>query len=505
MISLLLPAIAKADRYLTDKEILGRCYAQLTGQRLSISDPLWSQLQTTSATSLCTNLIDQVQLGSNGVLTQDTQVNRNILKQFHDFHRSWLPNHWSFNNSFIDSLVGTVDIYDANEPSLFVTRALFSQTPLPYSTVLQGYQSLAAIRDGTTVTSDARGSTGTLRASRVYYSDMADPSQESPANILDQSAVTVLNPTPSNGGGTFISIPASLLQIGQMRGIQTTGDTPLSIFWVDIYTPHMRANPAGYASQNFHTSFGGGALGSIPYMMLYLGQATDYTANGSTKLPRRAIMTAFNTFLCLSGPFSRATDVGAFLASADDVNAAPFRQSQSCLRCHATMDPAALTMRNIRFAGTAEGFPSPARATATMVSISADMPPASPFWPTDPTPNFERTPPQGRLFFRSYTGALIDQSVSNLDGLGQAMASTQDFYTCAASRYFKYFTGVGVNLMDPSDPSNQPAIAAMSAKDQEYYNYVTALGRELKATGSLKTLIKHILQSDYYKLAGFGR
>lgn len=500
---LALPTFSWADRILSEREIVARCYAQLTGQRLPVSDSLWQQLNSKSATQICLSLINDVQLGPDGTLTQSSNpVHRRILKQFHDLHRDWFPAHWAFNNSLPDNYFGTVDVYDAAEPSLFVTLSLFSQSAFPYQNVLRGYNSLIAVRDTSTLTADAYGTSGFPRASRSIFGE-TDPSQMLPFNLLNTNAVT-----GQDSSGNYFSLPARLVQLGALIGVQVSNsDTPTPLVWTNNFTPSAQLNPPGIMSpQSFHQSYGGGALGSAPFLLLNFGHSYDYVANGSNKLPRRAIMAAMNTFMCLAGPFTRDSDVTPFLVSDADTAAAPFRRSSSCLRCHASLDNAALTLRNLQLGGSANIVAlGGVRSPAMVVSAGADAGVSPNFWPSDPVPGFNRTAPQGRLYFRSITGNLIDQSVGNLDGLGTAMSSTDDFYACAASRYFKYFTGVNVQLFDPLDPANQSIMANMSVKDEEYRQYVLGLGKELKATQSLKGLIKRILQSSYYRLAAYGR
>jgi hypothetical protein len=499
----LFPLICSAERVLSEKEILARCYAQLTGQKLGNTDPLWGQLATSDGASICLSLFDQVQLGQNGVLTSSANpVYRRILKQFHDFHRDWFPLHWSYLSSFPDQYYGTVDIYDGSEPSLYITRSLFSQAPLPYSSALTGYQSLSAIRDASTVNPGAIGASKFLRPTKSFYvGEDTIPDDFVPSNVMNMAAVA-----GQDAKNNYFSIAAPIVQIGQLIGIQPAPDASTSSLWVYNFTTQANANGDINKPQSFHQHYGGGALGSAPFIMMNLGQDFTYTANGGTKLPRRAMMTAFNTFLCLSGPFTRETDVGSYYVDpTKDPNGAAFRHSTSCLRCHATLDRAGMTMRNLRLGSSANVTPKVTRLAAMVVSSPADMGAANPEWPSAPNATYYRTTPTGHLFFRSETGVLVDQNVQNLDGLGRSMAATDDYYACAAKRYFQYFTGVNVTLFDPYDIANSDLLSAMTPKDAEYRNYVLALGKELKSTGSLRTLVHRIISSDYYRLVGFGR
>ncbi len=494
---------ASGERPLSEREILARCYAQLTGTRLPVRDPLWKKLETKLATEVCTQIIDSVSLGANGLLTDAANpVHRLILRQFNDIHRNWFPHRLTTLNTFPDTYYGTVDVYDADEPAMFITRSLFSQQPKPYRSVLSGFESLYAIRDPSTTHPSRRGLQGFPRPSRVYVGDAALSDQQ-PIGILDMEAVAGQTPD-----GQYFPIQVPIVQVGALYGIGVSTDTSsTSNLWVNNFT--ATATPQDMTlkrPQRFHENYGGGALGSIPFLLTNFGHGFDITSDGSLKIPRKIMFTAMNSFLCQSGPFLRTSDVGQYLALDSDTQAAPFRHGTSCLRCHASMDQSASTMRHLRLGSTINNISVGVTRIAAMVLSTTTDQPAEPIaWATPADPMFHRRPTNGRLLFRSVSGALVNQPVSNMEQLGQAMAATDDYYACAASRYFKYFTGIQVNIFDPSDPSNQSAIANMTEKDREYRNYVLQLGRQLRETESLKTLVKQIMKSNYYKLAQFGR
>ncbi len=67
-------------------------------------------------------------------------------------------------------------------------------------------------------------------------------------------------------------------------------------------------------------------------------------------------------------------------------------------------------------------------------------------WPSAEVPDFHLQVPTGKLYFRSLTGALVDKPVSNIASLGDAMSKTDDYYLCAAKRYFQFMTGIEIAL-----------------------------------------------------------
>lgn len=495
-----------AERVLSQKELLNRCYTQLTGQRLSGQSPYWAQLGQKSAADICNALIDEVALGADGLLTQsNNRIHRLILRQFHDLHRGWFSARWAQNNDLTEVAYSTVDIYDAAEPSMFITQSLFSQTPVHYNQVLRGYKSLRAIRDSSVITeAEARGTSGVLRPSRTFAGEVP-LDQSAPPGIFNLDAISV-QPTESRVPTDLVAVPMPIIQVGDLIGYQNSPAATFDILWSRVLTPQVnKNNDALIIPQAVHQSYGGGALGSIPFIMLNFGYDYAYTANGAHKIPRRVMLTAFQTFLCLNGPFVRQSDVSQFLADDSNAAAPPFRHGRACLRCHTAMDQAALTLRNLQITVTAPDNGIAVRSPATVSAAKVTLGNSSTFWPIQPQANFEKTSPQGRLYIRSMTGALVDKQVENLDGLGTAMSNMDDYYTCAAARYFKYFTGIQINLFDPYDSSNESLMASLSEKDREYRDYVIAMGRELKSTGSLKHVVKRIIKSGYYQRTGFGR
>lgn len=491
---------ASADRLLSEKEILARCYAQLTGRRLPVSDSLWSRLTKQSAQSVCADLLNQVNFAPNGTLSASADpLHRRILKQFHDFHRSWFSKQWIMDSTLPDVNYGTVDVYDPAAPSYYLTRALF----LPnshYAQVLRGYETLAAVRDSGKIRFGLSPTGGIPRLTRAFSIGDISPDQSEIPGSFDRHEITVQNPQD----GSVFSIPGALVPVGELIGVVPAARGTYPFLWVNPLTPAAAANPPGLVvPQGIDAHYGGGALGTISFLLMNLGHGADYAADGAAKLPRRAVEAAMHSFLCRKGPSLRATDVGSYLAG--EIAAVPFRKTTACLRCHATLDQAALTLRHVRQASTGNYGPAKIVRYTSTISSYGSLSTASPEWPSVPTPNFALTAPVGRLYFRSINGSLVNVPVGNLDGLGHALSATEDFYACAASRYFKYFTGIEVNLFDPQDPDNIPLVSSLNDSDRDLRAFVLALGKELQTTGHLKTLVQHILTSPYYKRAGFGR
>jgi hypothetical protein len=79
------------------------------------------------------------------------------------------------------------------------------------------------------------------------------------------------------------------------------------------------------------------------------------------------------------------------------------------------------------------------------------------------------------------------------------MAQTDDFYACAAKRYFQYFTGIQVSLYDRTNPANATFNEKLSSEAKADREFVESLGTELRKTQSIRSVVKKIMGSPYYR------
>lgn len=477
------PSLAKEVR-LSEKRILLKCYAHLTGERLPLTSTLWSRLQQTRAQNICMELLDSVALGSDGVLEQkDNLVHRKVLRQFYDIHRSWFSSQWASDSNAPESSFGTVDVIDPTEPSLHITKNLFSRSSLHYKEVLIGNTHLKALREPgpffphSIFTNDVRRPSRVLMGSNQFFS-------------TSQIQVHL-----DNNGNNFYNVGFDIIQLGDLFGITTDRSPLINDVWSNPQTSTAVLNEADIRRPAaVRNNFGGGALGSSAYFLMTLGHPYNYRADGAQKLPRRWTESVFKNFLCKEAPYVREADAQSYLVT--DPNAAPFRQSISCLRCHTALDQAATTARNIRYGATLNFPNTEVRRHTSVITEYIPSLGQNTSWPAVSTSNFHLTSPTGRLFFRDRKGNLVDRSLSSISDLGAALSDNEDYYTCAAQRYFGYFTGIELNLEYLTNPIHA---STLSPADLEYRDYVIGLGQELQQTGSLKKLIQTILQSGYYQ------
>lgn len=454
-----------AQERLTEVALLNRCYAHLTGRRIPQDHALLKAVSAGSQTALsaCLSILDGTRLSSSaatlGRLVRDTPESRAVLRTFNDFHRTWFG---------ADDLIAAVPtgevrprtryLHDETESALHLTRALFAGevgTPngIAYSQVVTAAEPLEAIRsEGTT------------------------PSMARVQSLLQNGGVR---------DGTTRPLGALPVQIGELIGVRRMPDEKLS---------QTYAREGLDAAKLIHESLGGGILGTQSYLMLNLGRSDFQASDGGLRLNRRWSQSVFSDLLCRDLPVVRVTDALPYVQRVRGPATPSFRGSANCMACHSSIDPMAGTVRGAHYLEVPSNAPNnedrfiqvalrkPQAGLAAATQVDADR-------------NFSLRPADGRLYFRSYDGTLVQQDVRGVPQLGQALAQSSQLYACAAARYFAFFTGVGVNLGDIGDPAHpQPSPAEL-----RYRALVIQLGEELKTHQSLRKLVESILRLEIYR------
>jgi hypothetical protein len=455
---------------LSQLAIFSRCYTHITQQRLNLSHPMRAEVVngSKSAAEACMTLLKSASLRNpEGRLITDTPETRAILSTFNDFHRSWFPN-----DRFDLSLPGgaglekTRLLHDSAESALHVTRILLTEN-IPYSQLVTLPETVEALR--------SRG-----------------PASEAQVPDADRLKHGV---TPAGEYGTpAVNINTELVQEGELLGISLMSRNPVKNGLV--LNGNRVVNIPGTGNINYPTgtvlpnqSFGGGILGTPSYLLLNMGRSDSIPADGGIHMPRRWAQAVYKDLLCRQIPVVRAKDALPYVNKSPGPNSPPFRSGPSCMRCHTSMDMMAATARNQSY----HGIPlNGAIGTMHLTGWPATLPRESGL--VDADPFFFQRPPQGRLFFRSFNGTLVNQDVLGLAQLGSEISNLDDFYACAASRYFHYFTGVQVSLQDIGDPD----LAVLTPTEKYYRDRVIKLGQDLKQHQNLLSLIQAILTSDMY-------
>lgn len=505
---------------ISSQSLFNRCYIQITGKPVPLNHALMKDVISgkTKPIDACKQILKKGQLNAAGSLANINDAeSRAVLDQFYSFHRTWFPiNNFDTVPGYNSSThVGNAAIYDATEPALAVTYAMFGPAQ-KYSSVLTRTTGVTAIRQRD-LALEARLGYVQPDASRIYTNSVQMGTapftfRDTVSNIVSTNSLTHVS--------TLLQMPK--ISTGAIVGIKPTTNTfmvpNISLQTGSAATDKGSDQPALNFSYDFFQTYGGGVLGTPIYLMQYYGHGMNMKFNGQNKVARRWSQQNMETFLCASLPALRESDVRALV---DKNSSAAFRQSASCVMCHQTLDPMAYTARNITVVSfdnrrpTSMGVPilnadgtstSPppayinhASAITSYKAIDASVT----GWPSAPVNNFHFQTPSGRLTFRSHTGQLIDRPVTGIADLGVKMADTEDYYLCAAKRYFEFMTGIKVPLYDRTDPNNSAINMSLSPEAAQDRIYIETLAKSLRNSGSIIQMVEDIMSSNYYNKENF--
>ncbi len=431
----------------------------------------------------CIQVLDKARFNANGQLLTFSEEGISVLNHLNKFHMSWFtvrdfkdrPQTYTGQETLIN---------DATEPGLFLTHLLFNSQNPPYSDAIKGSYSVRGIR-----------SEGPYKAEEGK----------------------IISP---------YSFPLAALEYGKLRGVYkyaasfpSNPDT-----WYTGLGDPITSFPRQYTSPALPSfrSHGGGIIGSQSFLWMN-GGFTDNSirANGAERMPRKWVRALFTDLMCRDLPVLRTSDVSQpvieYLAAfTDPATRIAFRSDTLCASCHETVDPGSSAIRNLRFdrvLGTAfdwDGDGSTADEGASMIfagTSGLQATETTAFHLQHADTQYHNKKPRARLKYRSYDGSLINSDTAFfnnenifdvLSKMGNFLANQNDLYVCAAARYFKFFTGISVNLSDPGDERNPP----LSEADQYYKSLVVNLGQNLKSHQQLKELIRQILMSQIYQKSG---
>ena len=516
----LLPAMlgetAPAQIRLAPGAHFARCYGHLTRKPVPLAHPLLAEVRAgrLPAAEACARVLDRAMLAGDGRLTRhensvEALEARRVLGTFYDFHRGWFP------NSRVEDIPehnddigrGTEDVFDTTEPALAVTHAMFAPGAR-YEHVLRVNSGFRAIRDESARLRlkygfERDGFVVSNPSRRIFGDPRSDISR---AFSLNNIVFHLRGQDRFNRDfTTSVYLQAPMVAIGELVGIEReTSRFRAPNFALapgrDSTTSYAHQDPALDSSFYLFSSRGGGVLGLPVYLLLNMGLAKGQRSNGADKVPRRWAQQAMQTFLCASFPALRYEDAAPFV----DANAQPmFRKGGTCVTCHATLDRAAYVARN--FVSATSDFahlnevPDRSGKMLELVGTYRATEPSVAGWSGAPATGFHRQKPTGRLYYRSFGGALVDREVEGPAGLGVAMSEQDDYYSCAAKRYFEFFTGIQVPLYDRGDSRNAEIHRSIGPAQASERQFVESLGRELRKHQSLRALVKAIVASGYYQ------
>ena len=444
-----------------------KCYALFVGERVKTTDSLWKEVESKkkTGTDACMEIFDKATLNA-GKISQKNgvsdEIGTKVLNNFLRFQQSQLvvPNYKVILGNGFDRY--NVDVIDSNEAAYHFIYSLFTPKQKYSESVTRDF-SLRAIR---TVSS-------ANRTRSILNANLPDFQQGTYKTIIGADGERMTVPDD------LTKFNPTFVDTGLLTGIikDTIKNTLTNISGIKSY---------GFVDHNINQHIGGGAIGTQSYLLGNLGK-TGFS-NGGTGLFRRWGKNVMDDFLCRDLPALRTTDVvnEVFINSK-----IAFRTGISCMGCHSSMDPLSAVLSNEAVARTNNGNIAdkfayfserpPTLAHAEMPTLANDS-------------NFSKRPASGRLFYRSYDGKLIKEEMVGAQELGSIIAETNDFYVCAAKRYYKFLTGIEVDLSDIGN-INTPAFG----KGTNYQrNKVIKMGLELKNHQSGRSLIKNIIEQNAF-------
>lgn len=437
---------------LSNLELYYRCYAKIAQKVPEANDPLTVQVKSgKSYVDACIEVLESARLTSGDLRlpTPSTALARRVLGTMHKVHASWFfdKNHEEVGERNANR--GVVNLFDVSTPASYYTRALFEPNP--------------DFRKAVT-------SSDYLRPLRIN-----DNPDVGPAGV--NRALSIFGASGVHAG------------IGELVGFTVP---TLATTW-----PYVNAREDGSGTIKPYSHFGGGILGNSTYFLLSVNATIDFKSDGGIYLPRKWARGVFHDVLCRDLPVVRESDVQSFVVETSNV---PFRQSASCVRCHASMDRMASTLRQFRYKNRQGRVGDPPNIGGYFADFYTTSLPAESGWPAVADANYNLRPTNGTLYYRSYTGELINRTVTSIADVGNQLANLDDFYVCAAKRYYEYLTGVSVSLADPGDP----ATPALTPQQLRHRNLVIDLGLGLKTSRNPRSLIRSILSTSVFRQSDFG-
>ncbi|PWU22472.1 MAG: hypothetical protein C5B49_00535 [Bdellovibrio sp.] len=489
-------------------EIYQRCYVRMVRTPAPSSDALLAKVQSgaLSPADACLQLFDRAQLkpsGSAMALASPTDATAiAILKTFNDFHRSWLTNKLYITANLRSELAL---IHDIEEPALYFTRALLGAGQR-YDSVVTSTETLR----GTRVQAAASGLTRFQAQTFYKYPAGVYPTTYTDL-VLAYGGTTAVSPLPMNVPDTALVAtghlagvePAPSLVVPQttypLRLSYTNGTDPTNEVKIPLSTcksgtvaiancmDFKTALTADSTNVDLNRHFGGGILGSFGFMGDSTNLPEDNIPFFQDVIHRRLAENVFQDLMCIDLPALDPSDIPASDIQMDSPY--PFRHSTSCMSCHRSLDNTALIYRGKFLTFTAN-------SNTSTQKVGIGLPYFANLAANPGSSQFNLQGETGALIFRQRLGSsptVVNIPVNSIAELGSAIASQQEFYNCAAKRYYQFFTGVNVNL---SVPEKDPV-------SKRHQDFVLNLAVQLQADQSVRSLLQRIFSSPQFAIRNY--
>lgn len=467
-----------AAQTLSAEAVYRRCYIKFVRNIPNESDPLLLAARNESLTGAeaCSQLLRRADWDTNGTLVRRQEEEaRAIVRTFNELHRSW------FSVDSLPSVTASYLIHDAEEPALFFTRAAF-QPNTPFRSVLTSPSGLMGVRDQATYPNEISN----FMAQTFFRYLSGYPYSESNQFHL---TVNVLTRDPVRGAVSPAQIQRmdlssdQLVEVGHLVGVKPSLPLVLpAVQYAALADGEIRkAVGSNMENHNLRMHFGGGVLGSQAFVMKNVNLGGFVVPRDYELINRRLTAKIFEDLLCHQLPTLSDDDV---LAEVIPESVHPFQRTSSCMRCHSSIDKAAFGYRNLVTYLTSPG-PNKLRQTIGTPSSGVGRLPTM-----AGAQHFALQPPQGVLHYRDLlTGTLRRAQFGNLNQLGTLLTNHNDFYLCATKRYYRFLTGVNVDVTK----------LAVSAQDLVHQQRVRQMAAQLKAHQNVRQLLNDMIASPAFQ------
>lgn len=466
---------------LTAAELYTRCYLRLVRKPLPPSDATLAAVRSGSleARDACLQLFDKAQLAAatGRMVKPDDLEGQAVLRTFHQLHRSWFQSR-GYTIDTTTFMRPQALLADMEEPALYYTRAAMLKSAR-FDSVLTLNQALVGIRVR------PAGDVTNFEAQTVF--GYAKP------EFGDATGINITY-TNKTGVGEVVEIPDSaLVTSGSLIGIAPGAPIKLPFSARPPIAGTRTALIAAVTDQltdvDVRRNFGGGIIGSQGFLLSNGNLTVFQWPKDKALINRRVSARVFQDLLCHQLPTLTPDDVTADLKDGVDgrpLGEYPFERSRACMQCHTSLDPMAMNFSNLIFLRAGPVTTGATNSFAFGVNRVASS--------TD----FNLAAHPTKLSFReNITGRLVSEPVSDLSELGRKLALSQDFYLCAAKRYYLFLTGINVPLQ-PLD-TNAPNYTL----DKRHQDLVVQLGQRLKSTQSVRALLQMIFETPEFRTRNY--
>jgi hypothetical protein len=396
------------------------CYGQLLGKPVPASDEILKRVIDGKITDAqaCRELVDHLKPEN---LKSSDPIGLTLLRRLNRLHSTF----FIANDFYTEDLLYTMaDLYEAEAPAYALTYNFLNNQKL--NKVLSGQEQYYGVRLAPPNLKREYFWTKRMSGGRLRFSERqwVAPGQKK------------VPPFVQRGELLDIAVDSKAILVVKDDRVPASNGTPMV---QEIFKPHQ----------------GGGIIGMPEYILL---NNKEETFDGGVQSYRRYGDRIVNDFLCRNLPVLKDSDVLTYVEPKSEL---PWRKSESCMACHATMDPMGRIIGHVD------------------IGITSTYSESLQYTYVKPV----RQQMTSTFRYRTLDDQLLQIPIANPEELGKVVSGLDDFYWCMARRYYNFVSGADVNYT--------PVAAERNAQQKG----VLALAQRLKKNQSLRELL-----SEAYEL-----